>query len=271
MSFLGQYQQVAGPREFGGASATGQICGEDYALQIGACQHVAIIMDGNGRWANQRGLARTAGHQAGEAALMDVVAGAIEAGVRYLSVYAFSTENWKRSPAEVRFLMGYSRQVLRRRRDELNAWGVRVRWSGREGRLWKSVISELQTAEALTAQNRVLDLVMCINYGGRAELVDAARALATEAAQGRLKPGAISEKSLGARLYLPDVPDVDLLIRTSGEQRTSNFLPWQAAYAELCFAPEAWPEYNRHTLHRDLAAFGRRERRFGAATDAVSG
>lgn len=229
--------------------------------------HVALIMDGNGRWANERGLPRTAGHTAGEVALMDTVAGAIEAGVKVLSVYAFSTENWRRSPSEVRFLMGYSREVLRRRRDELDAWGVRVRWSGREPKLWRSVLTELRAAEEMTCDNRVLDLVLCINYGGRAELADAARALARDVAAGRVNPERVTQASLASRLYLPDLPDVDLLIRTSGEQRTSNFLPWQAAYAELAFVGEAWPEYTREALWRDLAAYGSRERRFGGAIE----
>ncbi|MBD3689084.1 isoprenyl transferase [Nanchangia anserum] len=233
--------------------------------------HVALIMDGNGRWANARGLPRTEGHLAGEVALMDTIAGAIEAGVTALSVYAFSTENWRRSPAEVRFLMGYSRDVLRRRRDELDAWGVRVRWSGRPQRLWRSVIAELREAEERTRANTTLDLVMCVNYGGRAELVDAARALAREAADGAIKPERIGEKSLQRHLYVPDLPDVDLMVRTSGEQRTSNYLPWQAAYAELIFAPEPWPDYNRACLWRDIAAYGSRQRRFGGAVDAVEG
>lgn len=236
-------------------------------LSRGAVSHVAIIMDGNGRWANARGLNRSAGHEAGEYALMDTIAGAVEAGVKYLSVYAFSTENWKRSPAEVKFLMGYSRRVLRNRRDELNAWGVRVRWSGREGRLWKSVLTELRTAEALTRNNTGTQLIMCLNYGGRAELADAARKLAQRVAAGTLKPERISEATLARELYLPDVPDVDLLIRTSGEQRTSNFLPWQAAYAELVFAPEPWPEYGRATLWRDILTYQHRDRRFGGAID----
>lgn len=153
--------------------------------------HVGIVMDGNGRWANQRGLPRTEGHRAGEQALLDVVAGAIEAGIKHVSVYAFSTENWKRSPDEVRFLMGFSRDVLRRQRDTLNEWGVRVRWSGERGRLWKSVISELETAEQMTRNNTVMDLVMCVNYGGRSEIMRAVREIASDVAS-----GALSELSL---------------------------------------------------------------------------
>ncbi len=150
--------------------------------------HVAIIMDGNGRWAKGRGLPRTAGHERGEHALFDVVEGAIEVGVKAVSAYAFSTENWSRSPDEVRFLMGFNRDVIRRRRDEMHALGVRVRWAGRAPRLWRSVIKELQVAEEMTRDNDVLTLTMCVNYGGRAELADAARAIGREVAAGRLNP-----------------------------------------------------------------------------------
>lgn len=202
---------------------------------------------------------------------MEAVAGAVEAGVRYLSMYAFSTENWRRSPAEVRFLMGYSRGVIRRRWAQLDRWGVRVRWSGRPQRLWGSVIKELKAAEDATRDNTRMDLVMCVNYGGRAELADAARDIAQRVADGSLKPAGISEKTLGRHLYLPDIPDVDLLIRSSGEQRLSNFLPWQAAYAELAFIPEPWPDVDRRIIWRELAAYANRDRRFGGAVDGVGG
>ncbi|MGO1319351.1 MAG: isoprenyl transferase [Galactobacter sp.] len=230
-------------------------------------RHVAVVMDGNGRWANQRGLPRTEGHRAGEAALLDVVAGAIQAGVRYLSVYAFSTENWKRSPDEVRFLMGFSRDVLRRQRDQLDAWGVRVRWAGRRPRLWRSVVDELEIAEVRTKHNQVLDLVMCVNYGGRAEIVDAVTEIAREVASGRLNPKGISERSIAARLDEPDVPDVDLFVRTSGEQRLSNFMLWQSAYAEFVFLDELWPDVDRTTLWRAIDTYARRDRRYGGAVD----
>ncbi len=233
--------------------------------------HVAIVMDGNGRWANRRGLPRIEGHRAGEAALLDVVAGAIQAGVGHLSVYAFSTENWSRSPDEVRFLMGFNREVLRRRRDQLHAWGVRVRWSGRSPRLWGSVIRELRQAEELTAANDVLTLTMCVNYGGRGEIVDAVRAIAEEAARGRLRPGAITEKTVRRRLYQPDMPDVDLFIRSSGEQRTSNFLMWQSAYAEYVFLDTLWPDFTRIDLWRAIETYQHRDRRFGGATDRPDG
>ena len=227
--------------------------------------HVAIVMDGNGRWAKQRGLARTEGHRAGEDVLFDVIEGAIEAGVRYLSVYAFSTENWRRSPDEVRFLMGYSRDVIHRRRDQLDALGVRVHWAGRRPRLWKSVIDELEVAEAQTRDNTTLDLQFCINYGGRAEIVDAARALARAAAAGKINPDHISEKTFAAHLDEPSFPDVDLFIRTSGEQRISNFLLWQSAYAEFVFLDKLWPDVDRRDLWAAIDTYLARSRRFGTA------
>ena len=222
-------------------------------------------MDGNGRWAKQRGLPRTKGHEAGEAALFDVVEGAIEVGVKHISAFAFSTENWKRSPDEVRFLMGFNRDVIRRRRDEMHAMGVRVRWAGRRPRLWKSVIEELEIAERLTANNDVLTLTMCVNYGGRAEIVDAAAAIAEDVARGRLDPGKVDEKRFARYLDEPDMPDVDLFIRTSGEQRISNFLLWQSAYAELMFIDELWPDVDRRHLWRAVESYARRDRRYGGA------
>lgn len=228
-------------------------------------RHIAVVMDGNGRWAKERGLPRTAGHERGEAALLDVVAGAIEAGVGHVSAYAFSTENWKRSPDEVRFLMGFNRDVIRRRRDELHEWGVRVRWAGRRPRLWASVINELERAEQLTKDNTVLTLTMCVNYGGRAEIADAARAIALKVAAGELDPSRVTERTLAAHLDEPDMPDVDLFWRSSGEQRSSNFLPWQAAYAEYVFSDVLWPDVNRTHLWAAIEEYARRNRRFGAA------
>ena len=190
-------------------------------------RHVAIVMDGNGRWANQRGLPRTKGHEAGEAALLDVVAGAIEVGVSHLSAYAFSTENWKRSPEEVRFLMGFNREVIRRRRDQLHEWGVRMRWVGQRPRLWTSVIKELEIAQELTQHNTGLTLYFCVNYGGRSEIAAAARSIAQQVAAGKLKPSSVDEALLARYLPEPQMPDVDLFVRSSGEQRTSNFLLWQ--------------------------------------------
>ncbi len=233
-------------------------------------RHVAVIMDGNGRWANARGLPRTDGHRAGELALMDTVAGAVEAGTEFISMYAFSTENWNRSPAEVRFLMGYSRDTIRRRAARLNEWGVRIRWSGRAPRLWKSVIRELQDAEELTKNNTGTQLILCVNYGGRAEIADAARKLAREVEDGRRRADSIGERDLARHLYLPDVPDVDLLVRTSGEQRISNFLLWQLAYAEFDFLGIPWPEFGREQLWDSYAAYAGRDRRFGGAVDKVA-
>jgi undecaprenyl diphosphate synthase len=231
-------------------------------------EHVAIVMDGNGRWANGRGLPRVEGHRAGEAALLDVVAGAIEVGVKHLSVYAFSTENWRRSPEEVKFLMGFNREVLRRRRDQLNKWGVRVRWVGRTPKLWTSVISELRQAEELTKKNSVMTLQMCVNYGGRLELVDAIRNIADGVANGKINPARITEKTIQAHLYEPSLPDVDLFIRSSGEQRTSNFLLWQSAYSEMVFLDTLWPDFSRIQLWRAIEDYARRDRRFGGAVDA---
>jgi undecaprenyl diphosphate synthase len=227
--------------------------------------HVAVVMDGNGRWAKARGLSRTAGHEAGEAALFDVVEGAIELGVKHVSAYAFSTENWKRSPEEVRFLMGFNRDVIRRRRDEMNALGVRVRWSGREPRLWRSVIRELEVAEELTSKNEVLTLTMCVNYGGRNEIADAAARLARDAINGVVDPDRISTRTFARYLDEPDMPDVDLFLRTSGEQRISNFLIWQSAYAELVFLDVLWPDVDRRTLWQAVEIFAARQRRFGSA------
>jgi undecaprenyl pyrophosphate synthase len=204
-------------------------------------------MDGNGRWAQSRGLDRTKGHEAGERALFDVVEGALEAGVRYLSVYAFSTENWARPSDEVAFLLYFNRSLLRQRRDDLHSRRVRIRRIGQREGVPSEVLEEFDAAEALTAGNDRMDLLVCFNYGGRAELEDAARA------------GPIADN-----LYAPDVPDVDLLIRTSGEKRLSNFLLWQSAYAELYFTDVLWPDFDRHRLFEAMADYARRERRFGA-------
>jgi undecaprenyl diphosphate synthase len=231
-------------------------------------RHVAIVMDGNGRWANGRGLTRVEGHKAGEASLLDVVAGAIQLGVTHLSVYAFSTENWKRSPDEVRFLMGFNRDVLHRRRDQLNEWGVRVRWAGRKPRLWASVIKELQYAEKLTANNSVLTLTMCVNYGGRTEIADAVSRITEDVAAGKIKPSGVSEKLIQKYLYAPELPDVDLFVRSSGEQRTSNFMLWQSAYAEMVFLDTLWPDFSRTDLWHAVELYASRNRRFGAAIDA---
>ena len=228
-------------------------------------QHVAVVMDGNGRWAKQRGLARTAGHEAGEAALLDMVHGAIEIGVKELSAFAFSTENWRRSPEEVKFLMEFNRQVLRKRRDEMNELGVKIRWVGREKRLMASVLKELKEAQELTKNNKVLTVNMCINYGGRAEMLDAAVAIAKDAMKKKIKPDSLTEKSINKYLYAPQMRDVDLFLRSSGEQRTSNFLMWQSAYAEMVFLDVLWPDADRRTLWKAIEIYAERERRFGKA------
>ena len=228
-------------------------------------KHVAVVMDGNGRWAKERGLPRTKGHEAGEAALLDVIHGAIELGIENLSAYAFSTENWRRSPDEVRFLMGFNREVIRRRRDELDAMGVRVRWAGRRKRLWRSVIDELEEAERRTHGNRTLTLQFCVNYGGRAEIADAAAAIARDARAGRLDPDKVDEKTVARYLDEPQIPDVDLFVRSSGEQRTSNFLLWQSAYAELVFLDTLWPDFDRRDLWRAVETYAARDRRYGGA------
>ena len=228
-------------------------------------RHVAIVMDGNGRWAKSRGLPRTAGHAAGEAALFDVVEGAIELGVEAITAYAFSTENWSRSPDEVRFLMGFNRDVLRRRRDQMNDLGVRVRWAGRRPRLWRSVIKELELGEQMTRNNKVMTLTMAVNYGGRAEIADAAAGLARDVAAGLVDPARVTERTFARYLDEPDLPDVDLFWRTSGEQRISNFLLWQSAYAELVFSDVPWPDVDRTHLWAAVEEYARRTRRYGSA------
>ncbi|CAB4980002.1 unannotated protein [freshwater metagenome] len=227
--------------------------------------HVAVVMDGNGRWAKERGMPRTAGHEAGEASLLDMVHGAIEIGVKELSAYAFSTENWRRSPDEVKFLMGFNRDVIRRRRDEMNDLGVRIRWVGREQKLWSSVLSELKEAEELTKSNKVLTLNMCVNYGGRAEIVDAITSISKAIKSKKIKPESITDKNFAKYLYSPQMSDVDLFLRSSGEQRTSNFLMWQSAYAEMVFLDVLWPDADRRTLWKAIEIYAERERRFGKA------
>lgn len=228
--------------------------------------HIAVVMDGNGRWANARGLKRTEGHKAGELALLEVVAGAIEAGVRQLTAFAFSTENWKRSPEEVRFLMGYNIETLRARRDLLMEWGVRIRWSGNERKLWPSVLTELREAERLTSRNKGLVLNMAINYGGRQEILDATQTLIDKAIAGKLT-GKITESKFAKELYIPNMPDVDLFLRSSGEMRLSNFMLWESSYAEMIFMEELWPDFTRETLWEAIKIYESRQRRFGGAED----
>ena len=220
-------------------------------------------MDGNGRWAQQRGLQRTEGHKRGEAVLLEMVQACLDMEVRHLSAYAFSTENWRRSTDEVRFLMGFNRDVLRRRRDWLNSKNVKVRWVGRRPRLWRSVIKELEEAERLTADNTAMTLYMCVNYGGRAEIIDATREIARRAQAGTLRPEDITEKSFPQFLDEPEMPDVDLFLRPSGEKRTSNFLLWQSAYAEMVYQNKLFPDYTREDLFAAVEEYARRDRRFG--------
>jgi trans,polycis-decaprenyl diphosphate synthase len=227
--------------------------------------HVAMVMDGNGRWATQRGLNRTDGHKMGEAVLIDVTCGAIELGIKWLTVYAFSTENWKRSPEEVRFLMGFNRDVIRRRREVLGLMGVRIRWAGQRPRLWRSVIRELEIAEDMTVDNDVITVTYCVNYGGRAEIADATREIARQVAAGRLDPERITEASIARHLQYPDLPDVDLFVRSSGEQRSSNFMLWQSAYCEYVFQDKLWPDYDRRDLWEACEEYVSRNRRFGSA------
>ena len=228
-------------------------------------KHVAIVMDGNGRWAQRRGLKRTDGHAAGEEALFDTVEGALEIGLEWLTVYAFSTENWRRPLDEVRFLMNFNERLLVARRDELHGKGVRVRFIGRRGgRVPGRVRKRIEETEALTAGNRRLTLTFAFNYGGRAELVDAVREIARSAAAGRLDPDRIDERTVHRHLYTPDMPDPDLMVRTSGEHRISNYLLWQVAYSELDFVDVLWPDFRRKHLFHAVDEFHRRERRFGA-------
>lgn len=228
--------------------------------------HVAIVMDGNGRWARERGLPRTAGHEQGERALYDVVDGALEIGLGALTVFAFSTENWRRPPSEVRFLMGFNRRIIHRRRDELHRRGVRIRFLGRRGRpLPRSVLREMEEAEHMTVRNTRMTLAIALNYGGRIEIVDAVRGILEDHDSGRLR-GRITERSIAARLYDPELPDPDLMIRTSGEQRLSNFLLWQSAYTELWFTPVLWPDFTRGHLYEAIRDFQARDRRFGGVT-----
>jgi undecaprenyl diphosphate synthase len=227
-------------------------------------EHVAIVMDGNGRWAKERGLKRTDGHRAGEEAVGRAVDGALELGVKHLTLYAFSTENWKRPPSEVRFLLDDTERFVARRRDDWHARGVRMRWIGRrERKVPKRILDTIDETAKMTARNTRMTLTIAFNYGSRAEIVDAARALAAQAADGFVDPKRIDERALRGALYAPDAPDVDLFLRTGGEQRMSNFLLWQSSYAELMFLDIFWPDFTAAHLVEAVAEFQRRARRFG--------
>ena len=222
--------------------------------------HIGCVMDGNGRWAAKRGLPRTEGHAAGEKALFDAVEGALDLGLGWFTVYAFSTENWRRPVEEVRYLMRFNESLLVRRRDELHERGVRIRFAGRrDWRVPRRLLRRMDEASELTEGNRTMTLTIAFNYGGRAEIVDAVRALVAEGTP----PERIDERAIHAHLYLPEMPDPDLVIRTSGEFRISNFLLWELAYSELVFSEVLWPDFRREHLFEAVREFQRRDRRFG--------
>ncbi|MHB8245572.1 MAG: polyprenyl diphosphate synthase [Acidimicrobiales bacterium] len=223
-------------------------------------RHIACVMDGNGRWARARGLARTEGHAAGEEAMFDTVEGALEVGVRFLTMFAFSTENWRRPPDEVRYLMNFNERILSNHRDDLNSKGVRIRFAGRrDWRVPKRIVRHMNDSMSMTAGNRRMTLTICFNYGGRAEIVDAVRSLVSDG----VEASKVDERAIASRLYWPDMPDPDLVVRTSAEYRISNFLIWQLAYSEMLFTDVLWPDFRREDLFDAIREFQRRERRFG--------
>jgi undecaprenyl diphosphate synthase len=237
--------------------------------QVPQPAHVAIIMDGNGRWAQMRGLPRQEGHRRGLEALRAAVRNAGELGVRILTLYSFSTENWRRPATEVSFLLGLLKRFVEKDLGELHASGVRVRIIGGRDDLSPDLRRLVEHAEVLTRDNTAMTLVVAFNYGARDEIVRAARALAADAAAGRVDAAAIDEAMLASRLDTADLPDPELVIRTSGETRISNFLLWQAAYAEFVFLPVLWPDFDRAAFEEALAEYGRRERRFGGVSEGV--
>jgi undecaprenyl diphosphate synthase len=228
-------------------------------------RHVAIVMDGNGRWAEARGLPRTAGHAAGEEALFDIVHGALGLGIEWLTVFTFSTENWTRPEDEVEFLMGFKEDLLTRRRDELHELGVRVRFLGDrdDPRVGDRLRTRIREAEELTAGDTAMTMVFAFNYGARAEIVAAVRRLATDAVAGVIDPSQVDERAFAARFEIPDMPDPDLVIRTSGEHRISNFLLWQSAYSEFTFPKTLWPDFRTEDLRNAVEEYRARHRRFG--------
>jgi undecaprenyl diphosphate synthase len=229
-------------------------------------RHLAVFMDGNGRWARQRGLPRTAGHRAGAENLQNLCRMCGRHGIHYLTVYAFSTENWTRPQEEVQALMALFVEFFERYDRELAKEGIRVRFSGDRNGLPQSVTDIMDKAEADSASRQKMQLIIALNYGGRREIVHACRKLAGAVADGRLAPDAIDEQSLSAAMYLPDVPDPDLVIRPSGEQRLSNFLLWQSAYAEFWYSNVLWPDFSETHLAEALQEFTRRDRRYGGIT-----
>ena len=227
-------------------------------------RHVAIIMDGNGRWATRRGLPRLEGHRRGVESVREVVEACPDFGIEYLTLFAFSSENWKRSEEEVSGLMGLFRRYFRKEAASLVERGARVKFIGERSALDSDIQDMMASLEAQSAANTKLTIVIALNYGGRGEIARAAQRLAADVASGKKSLEDVTEMAIGAALDAPDVPDPDLVIRTSGEQRISNFLLWQCAYAEFLFVDELWPDFNRDAFARALAAFGARERRFGA-------
>ena len=226
-------------------------------------RHVAIIMDGNGRWAAARGLPRAEGHRRGVEALCKTVRAAGEMGISFITIFSFSSENWSRPPSEIRDLMGLLRRFIRNDLAELHQNGVRVRVIGERSDLDPDIRKLLEEAEQLTLDNDKLTLVVAFNYGARQEIARAATRIAVEVAAGRIAPDAVTAELIAQHLDTPDIPDPDLILRTSGEQRLSNFLLWQAAYSELVFVPIYWPEFDRAALESAIAEYRRRERRFG--------
>ncbi len=235
----------------------------DGSDRAGAPRHVAIIMDGNGRWAAARGLPRAEGHRRGVEALRKVVRASHELGISYLTIFSFSSENWSRPASEIGDLFGLLRRCFRIDLATLHADGVRVRVIGEREGLESDICALLTEAEDLTRNNTRLTLVVAFNYGSRQEIANAAQRLAREVAEGKRDPATITPDVLGAHLDTSDIPDPDLIIRTSGEQRLSNFLMWQAAYSELVFVPVYWPDFDRAALESAIAEYQRRERRFG--------
>jgi undecaprenyl diphosphate synthase len=231
-------------------------------------RHIAVIMDGNGRWAQARGLPRIAGHRRGAEAVRRTVSGAVELGVPYLTLFGFSSENWKRSSGEVYDLMSLLRHYLLAEIAELHRNGIRLRVIGQIDRLAPDIIQLIERAEAVTRDNSAITLTMALSYGGRAEIVAAVRAIAAEAAHGSLALDAIDEACVAGRLFTRDLPDPDLLIRTSGEQRISNFLLWQCAYSELVFTKTLWPDFAKSDLEQAIDEYRGRERRYGARIGA---
>jgi undecaprenyl diphosphate synthase len=240
------------------------------SISVRPPDHIAIIMDGNGRWAKKRLLPREAGHIRGIGAVRKIVRAAREFGVKYLTLYTFSTENWRRPESEVRHLMGLFRRFCRADISKLHGQNVRVRFIGTRAGIDPDIADIIRGAETLTASNTALNLSLAFNYGSREELADAVRRLALAAMEGRLDPAAITPDDIGAHMQSAGLPDVDLLIRSGGERRLSNFLLWQAAYAELVFVDKLWPEFDRQDLLAAIEEFGRRDRRFGGVTGGAA-